>query len=136
MRKGTESTTERSNKSLVSVARGEGIQTGSLVVANSEDWGDAATGTLEASGAAAVIGGTSDFAGSLPHDLGEVTPAVEGSLVVDVGRCRLAVHSIEVTGLVVVEQLGDDGGDVVSWAASSDVLAVTAAIGGALRWSA
>lgn len=118
---------------MVSVARGQGIQTGRLVVADCEDWCDIAADTLETARAAAIIGGTSNLGGSLPDDLGEMTPAVESIDVVDVGRCGLAVQSVEVTSLVVVEELGDDGGHVVGGAAGSDVLAVSAAIGGAVQ---
>lgn len=97
-----------------------------LVVADGEVWGDAAASVGKT--AIAVVGSASDGGGSLPDDLGEVSPSVESSLVVDVGWCGLAVHGREISGLVVVEQLGDDRGDVAGWAAGGDVLAVSTTI--------
>jgi hypothetical protein len=136
MRKGYAKAQLMGKQELGIIGMGQGIQTGSLVVANSEEGSDVATGILETTAAAAVIGSTSDLGSSLPDDLGEVTPTVESGLVVDVGWSSLAVQSVEVTSLVVVEQIGDDGGHVVSRAAGSNVLAVSTAIGVALQWSA
>jgi len=106
---------------------------GRLIVADSEDGCDIGADVAETlrtiALASAVDGSTANMSGALPDDLGEVTPAVKGSLVVDVGWGSLAVEPAEVWCLVVVEQLSDDRGHVVSWAASSNVLAVSTTIG-------
>jgi len=77
----------------------------------------------------AVDGSAANRRGVLPDDLGEVSPAIEGGVVVDAGRSGLAIQASEVANLVVVEQLGDDGRDVAGWCASSDVLTVSSTIG-------
>jgi len=106
---------------------------GRLVVANSEDGCDVGADVAKTlrtiALASAVDGGATNVSGTLPDDLTEVAPAVESSLVVDVGRGSLAVETAEVGSFVVVEQFGDNGGHVVSWAAGSDVLAVSATVG-------
>lgn len=72
--------------------------------------------------AGAVLGGTADFRGSLPHDLAEVTPVLE----IGHGWLSLAVESVVPIHFTVVEQISDDGGDVVRLHAGSNVLAVAA----------
>jgi hypothetical protein len=113
------------------------IRTRRLVVANGEDRRNIGTNIAEAlrtiALALAVDSSTSDTGGTLPDDLGEVAPSVKGSLVVDAAGCLLAVLGSEVSSLVVVEQLSDNGGDVVRWAASSNVLAISTVIGSAVR---
>jgi len=80
----------------------------------------------------AVDGSAANVGCALPNDLGEVAIPVEGSVVVDVGRCGLAIEASEVAHLVVVEQLGDHRGNVVSGAAGGDVLAVSSATSGSV----
>lgn len=58
-----------------------------------------------------------------------MSPTIESCAVIDVGWGGLAIKAIEVADLVVVEELGDDGGDVAGWSTGGDVLAVSAAIG-------
>ena len=83
--------------------------------------------------ASAVNSSAANGAGTLPDDLGEVTPAIESLLVVDVGWGCLAIETIEVAHLIVVKQLGDNRGDVVSRATSGNVLAVSSAVSGAMK---
>lgn len=101
--------------------------TWSLVVADSEVGGHASASVGKT--ARAVDSGAADLGGSGPDNLGEVAPSVESRLVVDVGWCGLSVHGGEVARFVVVEQLGDDRGDVAGRAAGGDVLAVSTTIG-------
>ena len=108
----------------------EGVQTWRDVVAHSKDGSDISADIAEAlwtvALSSAVISGAANLGGALPHDLGEVTPAVKGAFIVDVGGSGLAVETSKVARLVVVEKLGDDGGDIVSRASGGDVLAVSA----------
>lgn len=58
--------------------------------------------------------------GALPDDLGEVAPVLE----VGHAGLSLAVETIVPADLAVVEQVGDDGGDVVARYTCGDVLTV------------
>ena len=79
----------------------------------------------------AIDSSAADLSGVDPDHLGEVTPLVEvghervfGVLVVGVGGVQVVV----VTNLAVVEQLGDDRGNVVSLDTGSDVLTISALV--------
>ena len=65
--------------------------------------------------------------GTLPHNLGEVTPSIE------VGHTGvgLAVQALEVSHLVVVHQVGDHLSNLVRGDTISNVLAIATAINGA-----
>lgn len=96
--------------------------TWSLVVADSKvgrdsraDVGEALTG--------AVMSGTAQLGGALPYDLGEVAPLFEQRHI----RAGLVVKTLEEIDFAIVEEVGDDSGDVTGFDTSSDVLAVTAA---------
>lgn len=107
------------------------MHTWALVVADGEVLGDGATNVRKTL-LGAVLGGAADGGGALPDDLGEVTPLVE---VVHAGL-GLAVKILKVVDLAVVKEVGDDGGDVVCFDASSNVLAVSAAVRGPVILSA
>ena len=72
----------------------------------------------------AIDSGASNLGGALPDDLAEVAPFVE----VVHGRVVLAVELVVERDLAVVEQLGDDRGNVVSLDTGSDVLTVSALV--------
>jgi hypothetical protein len=99
------------------------------VVADREVWRNVAAGVGKTL-TRAVISRTADLGAALPDDLREVSPAIESGLVVDVGWGGLAEQTAEVADLIVVEQLGDDRGDVIGWSTGSDVLTVSSAISG------
>jgi len=98
------------------------------VVADSEVRRHAAA-SVGKTAAGAVVGCAADLGGALPDDLGEVAPAIESGVVVDVRWGRLAEKASEVADLVVVEELGDDRGDVAGWRTGSNVLAVASTVG-------
>jgi len=66
-----------------------------LVIADGEDGGDVGTNVAETLRTVALAGavnsGAANVGGGLPDNLAEMTPTVEGSLVVDVGWCSLAI---------------------------------------------
>ena len=99
-----------------------------LVVADGEEWWNGAASVGKTT-ARAVVGCAANLIGALPDDLGEVSPAIESLAVVDVGWGALAVEAGEVVDLVVVEEIGDDRGDVAGWRTGSDVLAVSSTVG-------
>ena len=66
------------------------------------------------------MGDASNMRGALPDDLGEVTPVLE---VAHIGL-SLAVEVREVLDLAVVEEIRNDGGDIVALNSGRDVLAV------------
>lgn len=102
------------------------MHTWRTVVADGEVRRDVAPRVDEASGGA-VVRSAADPRRVDPHDLREVAPAVEAGQV----WSRLAVVVVEVGLLVVVEEVGDNEGDVVGGHTGRDVLAVAAATGGA-----
>jgi hypothetical protein len=116
-----------------------GIQTSRLVVAHSENGCDVRANVAETLGtialASAVDSGAAYESGGLPDDLSEVTISIECGLVVDVRWGGLAIETIVVGCLVVVEQLSDDGADVVGWAAGGNVLAVSSTVGRTAKMS-
>ena len=69
----------------------------------------------------AVLSSATDSGGALPDDLGEVTPVLEVGHV----WVGLAVETVEPVDFTVVEEVRDDGRDVVSLDTSSDVLTVS-----------
>lgn len=109
----------------------QGRQTCRLVVADGENWGngfvDQAKTVRAVAGAGAVDSSAANVSGVLPDDLGEVTISVERGIVVNVGWCGFAVQASEVGHLAVVEELSNDGGNVVSWASCGNVLTVSSA---------
>lgn len=72
----------------------------------------------------AVLSGTADLGCALPDKLREVTPLLKVGHV----RVGLAVEVGVVADFAVVEQLGDDSGDVVGLDTSGNVLTVVTAI--------
>lgn len=70
------------------------------------------------------MGDASNVRGALPDKLGEVTPVLEVAHV----WLSLAIKVCEVLDLAVVEEIGNDGGDVVALDSGGDVLAVPTAI--------
>jgi hypothetical protein len=74
--------------------------------------------------ARAVLSGTSDFGGSLPHELREVTPLLK---LAHVGA-GLAVEVGVVANFAVVEELGNDSRDVVGLDTGGNVLTVATAV--------
>jgi len=94
-----------------------------LVVADGEVRRDEAANVGKTLGGA-VGGGAANMGGTLPDDLGEVAPLLEVGHV-GVG---MSVQILVPANLAVVEQIGDDGGDVARWNTRSDVLAVPATI--------
>ena len=98
------------------------------VVADSEVRGHAVASVCQTL-AAAVDSSTANLGGTLPHDLREVTPCVE---VGHVGAC-LAVKVVVVADLTVVEQIGNDSGDVCGLDTGGDVLAVVSTVSGAAQ---
>ena len=57
-----------------------------------------------------------------------MSPTVKGRGIIDARWRRLPEEAAEVLNLVVVEQLGDDGGDVAGWRTCGDVLAVASTV--------
>lgn len=96
------------------------FHTWTLVVADGEVRGNASADVGET--IRAVLGRAADVGGLLPDDLGEVAPELEVGHV-GVG---LAVLVGEVWLLAVVEQVSDDGRDILRLDTGSDVLAVAA----------
>ena len=94
-----------------------------LVVANSEVWGNTAARVSETR-SRAVGSEAANFGSARPDDLGEVTPKLELAHV----WVLTAILSREEWLLAVVEQVGNDSGDVVSRHTSSDVLTIATAI--------
>lgn len=97
--------------------------TGRLVVANGEVWRHI-TGDVGKTLAGTVLCGATDMSGGLPHNLGEVAPRVE----VRHARICFTVEAAEPVDLTVIEEVGDDCGDVVRFDTGGDVLAVPATI--------
>lgn len=101
-----------------------------LVVAYSEVWRNIATDVGKTT-AGAVLGSTADLGGTLPDDLGEMTPVLEVGHV----WLRFAVKTVEVVHLAVIEEISNNGRDVVRLNTGSDVLAVSSTGGSAARTS-
>ncbi len=74
--------------------------------------------------AGAVLGGAADMRGVRPDDLREVAPVLE---VGHAGR-TLAVETVVPADFAVVEQVGDDGSDIVSLYTCGDILAIATTI--------
>ena len=72
----------------------------------------------------AVLSGTADLGGTLPHELREVTPLLEVGHV----RVGLAVEVGVVANFAVVEQLSNDSRNVVGLDTSGDVLTVVTTV--------
>jgi len=106
------------------------VVAGRRVVANGEERRNVRGHVTETVGTVALAGavnrGTSNRRGALPNNLGVVTIPIEGGVIVDVVGRGLAVKAGKVVDLAVVEEIGDDGGDVVFRCTSSDVLAIAA----------
>jgi hypothetical protein len=118
---------------------GEGTQTSRFVVANCEDGCNIRADVAETPGtitpARAIHCSAANESCAFPDDLSEVTITVKGGLVVDVGWGGLAIERGIVGGLVVVEKLSDYGSHIVSWAAGSNVLAISSTISSTVRVS-
>lgn len=71
------------------------------------------------------MSGATDVGSVFPDDLREVSPQLE----VIHGGLSLAIEPIKPADFAVVEQVGDDGRDVVCLDTGSDVLAVPSATG-------
>lgn len=71
-----------------------------------------------------VLCGAADGGGALPDNLGEVTPVLK---IGHIWIC-LAVETVEVVDLAVVEEIGDDGRDIGGLDTSSNVLTVATAV--------
>lgn len=97
-------------------------RTRAAVVANGEVRRNVLTNVGKA--ARAVLSSAANLGGSLPDELREVAPLLEVGHV-GVG---LAVEVVEVTDLTVVEELSDDGRDVVGLDTSGNVLTVATAV--------
>jgi len=95
-----------------------------LVIADGEVRGDVAADTLKT--VLAVLGGTTEHVATLPNNLGEVTPVFEVGHV----WLGLTVQVGEPLLLAVVEEVGDDGGDVARLDTGGDVLAITTTVDG------
>lgn len=117
---------------------GERRHTRTLVVANREKRRHRRANiaqTLRAlASTRAVKGGAANLRGLLPDDLGEVTETVKAGLKVtgDLGS-RLAVVGLESADFAVVEQISDNGANVLGTGTGSDVLAIPAAISGTVK---
>jgi hypothetical protein len=97
--------------------------TWALVVAHSEVGSNVRTDVGQTL-AGAVLSVTSEVGRLLPDNLGEVAPVLEVGHVWLV----LAVETVVPAHLAVVEQVGDDGRDVVGGDTSGNVLAVTTSV--------
>lgn len=93
-----------------------------LVVADSEVRRDVAANIAETVGAVGSV--ASNVGSALPDDLGEVAPLLEEA---HVWVCEAVVAGVK--GLLsVVEEVGDDGGDVGRLDTSCNVLAVSTTV--------
>ena len=106
----------------------EGNLTWRVVVADGEErWNIRAN--IAKTLAGAVDGSAANISAADPDDLGIVAIAVKRRFVIDVVGGGLAVQAVEVPDLGVVEEVGDDRGDVVRGRTGRNVLAVAAASG-------
>lgn len=97
------------------------------VIANGEHRGHIAAHVRETL-CRAVHSCTTNLGGRFPHHLAEMTPVLK----VDHGRLGLLVQPSKPLDLAVVEQVSDDGGDVVGWDTGSNVLAIPATVDGSV----
>lgn len=72
----------------------------------------------------AILSGTAEMRGALPHDLSEMAPLLEERH----GWIGFTIETVVVADLTVVEEVGNDRGDVVGLYTSSDVLTVPATV--------
>lgn len=79
----------------------------------------------------AVLRVATNVSGAFPDDLGEMTPVLEVGHV----WLRFAVKTVEVVHLAVIEEISNNGRDVVRLNTGSDVLAVSSTGGSAARTS-
>lgn len=108
---------------LDSVESGQSYLTWWSVVADGEVRSNVRTDVGET--AWAVLSGATDSGGVLPDDLREVAPVLEVGHV----WVRLTVKAVEPVDLTVVEEVGDDSGDIGSFDTSGNVLTVATTVG-------